>query len=577
MSKLLTTILLCILFSQVLSTFHHLSLRDDSRRNIIFSDFGFGSNGTLDIGITNFTVPDKIKDSVDSTENADKLGVIGFSLSHGSEISRGVGSNPHVCQLQQTDQGFDAIFFFADLPNKRLRVFRSGLGKKIRICATAYQCQTENSTRVPRPEELNNENVKSVDEHQGWFRNLFGRFLNPSDPQIAYENFIPLEVHNDNQFSTNMSFRFDGEIIGEYVFMFHNCYNYRAHGYSDRVAVDITIDLVERNIHSYLSISEIPKPQVLLYMSIMFTFLAVFWSNLLCRSISDNIYRVHKFMTVLVFLKAVSLFFHGLNYYFLSKYGMQKEFWALLFYITHLLKGLLLFGTIILIGTGFTFIKQFLTDRDRRVFMVVLPIQVLDNIFLIILNESELGNEGHRLWLKLFIFLDILCCFLVSLPIVWSIQHLQEGATTDGKAAANLNKLRLFRQFYITVVIYIYSTRFFSVLLRFILPATMDWVVVGAVEMVTFVFFIIVGFKFRPTNTHNYLLLSNLENYDIENGEIVAEDEDDEEGQVDQFLNKAYSEGNVSRRVVSEDSTENGHSKLTKKSSTQAFEQSLID
>uniref|UniRef100_A0A8R1DNF3 Uncharacterized protein n=1 Tax=Caenorhabditis japonica TaxID=281687 RepID=A0A8R1DNF3_CAEJA len=125
--------------SSITAKFHHLALLADSRRNIIISEFGYGVNGTLNIGITNFKVPEKIKDSVDSTENADKLGVIGFSLSLGSMITTGVGSNPHVCQLQQTDQGYDAIFFFADLPNKRLRVYRSGIGRYIRICETPYE------------------------------------------------------------------------------------------------------------------------------------------------------------------------------------------------------------------------------------------------------------------------------------------------------------------------------------------------------------------------------------------------------------------------------------------------------
>lgn len=98
------------------------------------------------------------------------------------------------------------------------------------------------------------------------------------------------------------------------------------------------------------------------------------------------------------------------------------------------LKGLLLFGTLILIGTGYTFIKQFLTDRDRKVFMFVLPIQVkhhivnnqicfcfqvIDNIILIILNESEIGTQNHETWLKLFVILDLFCCALVAFPIVW--------------------------------------------------------------------------------------------------------------------------------------------------------------
>ncbi|CCD64631.1 GOST seven transmembrane domain-containing protein [Caenorhabditis elegans] len=576
-------LLLSIVISTITGKFHHLALRADSRRNIIISDFSYGTNGTLSIAINNFTVPEKIKDSVDSTENADKLGVIGFSLSLGSSITRGVGSNPHVCQLQQTDQGYDAIFFFADLPNKQLRVYRSGIGRYIQICGTAHECQNTDAIRTPKPEELQPESSSGPVEQRGWFRNLFGRFLNPGAPQIAYDNYIPLQVQNENQFSTNMSIRFDGKIVGQYVFMFHNCYNYRAHGYSDRVAVDLTVDLVERNKHSYLSLQEIAKPEIYLYMSILYFGLAVYWSHLLCRSNSENIYRVHKFMAVLVFLKALSVFFHGLNYYFLSKYGMQKEIWAVLYYITHLLKGLLLFGTLILIGTGYTFIKQFLTDRDRKVFMFVLPIQVIDNIILIILNESEIGTQNHETWLKLFVILDLFCCALVAFPIVWSIQHLVEGATTDGKAAANLEKLRLFRQFYILVVVYIYCTRFFGFILLHLMPVNLQWTIVAAVEMVTFAFFIIVGYKFRPANSHNYLLLnSDFDSYDVETSpKEDRKDKENNEQEIDeQFLTKAYSDANVSRRLVSDESSNNQtdypHQKLLKKPS-QTYEQSLLD
>ncbi|CAD6185040.1 unnamed protein product [Caenorhabditis auriculariae] len=498
----------------VISKIHHLSLRDDSRRNIVISNFGYGPNGTIDIGITNFTVPDKIKDSVDSTENADKLGVIGFSLSRGSEISHGVGSNPHVCQLQQTDQGFDAIFLFADLPNKRLRVYRSGVGRFIRLCPNHNECALGEALRRPKAEELNSTEQTEKKNDKGWFGNFFRKLLPVGAVDVAYDNYIPLEIKNSNQFSTNISIRFDGKIMGDYYFIFHNCYNYRAHGYSDRVAVDFTVDMIERNVHSYLSINEIPKPQVLLYVSMLFFFTAFFWAHRLCIAEKRDVYRVHYLMAILVFLKAFSLLFHGVNYYFVSKYGHQREIWAVVYYITHLLKGALLFGTIILIGTGYTFMKNFLSDRDRKVFMVVLPFQVLDNIFLIILSESEIGQESHQMWLKLFVFLDILCCFAVLLPIVWSIQHLHAGASSDGKAAFNLAKLRLFRQFYILVIAYIYTTRLFSVMLKVLLPAKADWVVLAVVELVTFLFFVVVGMKFRPGVANPYLKLATEEDDD---------------------------------------------------------------
>ena len=36
----------------------------------------------------------------------------------------------------------------------------------------------------------------------------------------------------------------------------------------------------------------------------------------------------------------------------------------------------MLFITIVLIGTGWTFIKHILSDKDKKIFMIVIPLQV---------------------------------------------------------------------------------------------------------------------------------------------------------------------------------------------------------
>jgi hypothetical protein len=46
-----------------------------------------------------------------------------------------------------------------------------------------------------------------------------------------------------------------------------------------------------------------------------------------------------------------------------------------MFYIFSL-RGLLLIVAILLVGTGFTFIKHVLSDRERKLFIIAIPLQV---------------------------------------------------------------------------------------------------------------------------------------------------------------------------------------------------------
>ena len=47
----------------------------------------------------------------------------------------------------------------------------------------------------------------------------------------------------------------------------------------------------------------------------------------------------------------------------------------IIFFIHYRLKGALLFTTIVLIGTGYFFIKHVLSDRDKKIFLIVIPLQ----------------------------------------------------------------------------------------------------------------------------------------------------------------------------------------------------------
>jgi purine-nucleoside phosphorylase len=64
-----------------------------------------------------------------------------------------------------------------------------------------------------------------------------------------------------------------------------------------------------------------------------------------------------------------------IDYYCIGMNGVEIETWAILYYAANFLKGALLFITIVLIGTGWAFVKQILSDKDKKIFMIVIPLQ----------------------------------------------------------------------------------------------------------------------------------------------------------------------------------------------------------
>ena len=59
----------------------------------------------------------------------------------------------------------------------------------------------------------------------------------------------------------------------------------------------------------------------------------------------------------------------------------------------HYVPGLLLFTVILLIGTGWSLVKPYLNDREKKIVLVVLILQVIDNVALIVLEEMAPGSQ----------------------------------------------------------------------------------------------------------------------------------------------------------------------------------------
>lgn len=295
------------------------------------------------------------------------------------------------------------------------------------------------------------------------------------------------------------------EKAGEYSLFFANCEP------EATVSFDIKVEL--SNPSGYLSAGERNLPELffvafLLYLSASIAWFWCLWKAKMAEE--GRVRKIHLLMAVLIVLKCLSTLCHSGMYTLVRSRG-DPEGWNIAFYFFSSMRGIFFFSVIVLIGTGWAYLTPFLSDRNKQVLMVVLPLQVIANVARIILDEGGPANKGWFTWRDIFHLLDIICCCAVLFPIVWSIKHLREAAGTDGKKLRSMNKLILFRQFYVMVVAYIYFTRIVVYLLKSTAQYNLLWLSDAASELATLCFYCITGWMFRPVVDNPYLHLNEDE------------------------------------------------------------------
>lgn len=260
----------------------------------------------------------------------------------------------------------------------------------------------------------------------------------------------------------------------------------------------------------------------------MFGFISLCWAILFSVWVyqllthRENVKKIHYMMTLVVICKFLSIFFEAIKFHMMKVDG-DAHGWNIAYYIFTFFKGITMFTTILLIGTGWSLFKPFLTEKDKRIVAVVIPLQILTNIAMIYVEEHVRGSQGWLTWRDLLHLMDIACCCAILFPIVWSIKHLRDAASTDGKAGRNLERLRLFRQFYIMVVSYIYFTRIVVFLLGATLPFGYSWIGTFIYECASLAFFTLTGYRFQPVDNNPYLQVADSDDEDdVENAKVPS-------------------------------------------------------
>ncbi|KAM5331139.1 protein GPR107 [Glossophaga mutica] len=498
--------LLQLLAEPGLGRVHHLALKDDVRHKVHLNTFGFFKGGYMTVNVSSL--------SVREPEGAmDKDLMIGFSLDRTKNdgFSSYLDEEVNYCILRKQS---------VSVPLLILNISRSEVKLK---------SPPEAGTQLPKIVVGKDEKVLGRSQEAGGSSVSAGSQTEKKEGGKSKRSTVTSKMMEEKSFSVHnkdgaVSFQFSFNINsndqeGLYSLYFHKCLGPQIQS-NDKFSFSLDIEIIEKNPDSYLSAGEIPLPKLYISMAFFFFLSGTIWIHIL-RKRRNDVFKIHWLMAALPFTKSLSLVFHAIDYHYISSQGFPIEGWAVVYYITHLLKGALLFITIALIGTGWAFIKHILSDKDKKIFMIVIPLQVLANVAYIIIESTEEGTTEYTLWKDSLFLVDLLCCGAILFPVVWSIRHLQEASATDGKAAVNLAKLKLFRHYYVLIVCYIYFTRIIAFFLKFAVPFQWKWLYQLLDETATLVFFVLTGYKFRPASDNPYLQLSQEED-DLEMESVVT-------------------------------------------------------
>ncbi|XP_073764859.1 protein GPR108 [Danio rerio] len=513
MMNLFGFMLLILTVSESSARIHQLKLQNETRFIVHLNTFGYFANGFLEVQLLSLNLP---------LENSDSGDKVGFSLTRTrvNGLLSYTAEEVEECRLTKT-KSEDELILFIDTKNLKVNV-KHLVDSDIRLeplTTGGEKARRRRADPVSKDEKVETEDAEQKETAEKEEIKGIAPLSSIANKQVESVNTSTLELQQQGE-SYHFSFRviMGSSSQGLFNLNFHNCWNMRpvvTRPYS------LHVNITERNPEGYLSATEIPLPRLYISMAGIFFMAAVVWTYTLLKH-RYSVFKIHWLMAALAYTKAVSLLFHSINYYFINSDGYPIEGLAVMYYITHLLKGALLFITLALIGTGFAFVKYILSDKEKKIFMIVIPLQVLANVAYIIIEETEEGSSEYALWREILFLVDLICCGAVLFPVVWSIRHLQEASNTDGKAAINLEKLKLFRQYYVMIVCYIYFTRIIALVLKVMVPFQWQWCQELLVEVSTLIFFVLTGFKFRPASNNPYLQLPQDEE-DLEMDEVVTE------------------------------------------------------
>ncbi|KAG0072834.1 hypothetical protein BGZ89_002421 [Linnemannia elongata] len=271
--------------------------------------------------------------------------------------------------------------------------------------------------------------------------------------------------------------------------------------------------------NNYLSAGDIPLPKVYGGVALAYFVASGLWAYMLLKK-DTKVFWPHKLIFVLAVMIGIQKTFQAIKISYMRT-GVDAEGWTVMYYIFAFLKGSLSILIITLIASGWMFIKPFLSQKDKKIILIIIPLQIISNVASTIQNETAIGSINWEFWSQVFPLVDLVSCVVILGVIVQTQRHLSEAAEAEGKVAENKTKYKLWGSFYLVTVTYIYLTRILVEFMKVALPFQyVNWLVELLNEAITLGFYATIGWKFRPYANNPYTLIDedDLDNDDIEAG-----------------------------------------------------------
>jgi hypothetical protein len=151
----------------------------------------------------------------------------------------------------------------------------------------------------------------------------------------------------------------------------------------------------------------------------------------------SSCFKIHSMFLVTVVCRA---FFCGASYTYYSALVTQavaSSATVLAYQSSCYITGITLFVTILLIGSGWSFIRWMIHRRMRFILVLLVALQSGYWTCYLKLESMAKSDPAHEDTRRASHLLDIASCCAILFPIIWSIQQLKSEARTEAAAASN--------------------------------------------------------------------------------------------------------------------------------------------